>query len=374
MKYTTPGSLVFGGYDKQRCDFSKTKAPKFHFNMNSTSMNDYFRVSNFSIGLDLGSKDEVRYVPPGKEAIIDNNSIFIWLPKDICDKFASILGLSYDAKNRAYHIDDIPLSNIPNSTIIEHSFGFGMGSNINSRQPGSDYLELNKKAITMVKTVDPSTNSNLKHRRNTRYSLNFPIRPIPPEMDQIPILGDPFFHFACMLTDYEEMAFSITKAAAHWNATRQIIPINHNFDKSTTIIEHKLPKTAVISMSVLGSIMAVLFICVLPLWYRSRQKRRRTAAYKEKEIEVRKQKELKLKEDQHYMIGKSELEGQNSSLRNSIVLHETSGSPILEVEGAQVLEKEGNTLFELEATSLAELEAVAINRDSKWLVEKIERV
>lgn len=186
-----PGNLVLGGYDKSR--MGDGLEVKMNGNGNHTLIVGIQSIEyqpNRDVDTETYSMTADRQT--GFLATIDSTLPYLWLPDDICDKFAESFRLEYDEDSNVYTFNSSARSynNQQNATVV---FKIGQDENLNNQ---AATISLPWAAFNLESSAPPFTNS-------TPY---FPIRKSP---NGIFVLGRAFLQEAYIVVDFERENFTV---------------------------------------------------------------------------------------------------------------------------------------------------------------------
>jgi hypothetical protein len=209
--------------------------------------------------------------------------------------------------------------------------------NKTSARSGGPITRANIKAINLVNSAT--------HPLVREEKVYFPIKRIPSNTSQVPILGRPFFLAFCMFTDYERMKFSIVSQITSPNSRQRLVAAYGG--QGTTSSSDQLSRNAVIGRTVgavAGSFLIflafLLMLYLIPIILIRREKKRAMLGRKEIEFEDNPQLDGKA-------LGKSRSEAT-----------ELDGLHIYEMDAKIIPEMASNDLNELEGSHIVELDSI----------------
>jgi hypothetical protein len=338
-------SLVLGGYDKERCDFEHSDGfvQKFEISLQKGQFR-YFLIPDITIGIESKSINvSIPFIERGM--VLDNVTPFIWLPKSVCDQFASILNLTLDLDNDLYIWD---IANAPHW----------------EQENMSIHFDMSQSGTATTQWTAPRTRANIKTINLVNYAINplvqeekvyFPIKRIPSNESQIPILGRPFFQVFCMLTHYEKMEFSITPQITDPNSLQKLVPVlNENISSS-------FPKNLILNRTIIGAVFFIFIFLLIMVSIRFIFKRR------DKKIVMIKKGVIEF-EDKPQLDGKALVKPRPEEI-------ELDGLDICEMDagmdGEIIAEIDGEVIAEMVSDERHELEAPKFSgRNTVTVVER----
>ncbi|KAF2004331.1 acid protease, partial [Amniculicola lignicola CBS 123094] len=189
------GSLTLGGYDQ-----SRFRDQGVSITMPSTGNNTLVvGVQSIAVHPDPDVDDNeysfTKQNPNGFFAAIDSTLPYLWLPDDVCDKFANYFRLTYDSKQNLYLVNESSHThNIQQNATLGILVGATSGMSIESTTITLPYLafDLNLSAPTV--------------ENSTRY---FPLKKSP---TGVYVLGRTFLQEAYITVDYERSNFTVSPA------------------------------------------------------------------------------------------------------------------------------------------------------------------
>ncbi|KAF2666526.1 acid protease [Microthyrium microscopicum] len=255
------GSLVLGGYDSTRLQANKSLS--IHFGQ-SDSRPIIVGVQSIIASDSLNGTASMTSGTNGHLSLIDSSVPHIWLPRAVCDNFASNFGLFYDVNSDLYIINSTMHAKW-NST--NPTFTFKIGSTATDNGNGINI-------ILPYKAFDVSVAWPIY--ASTVY--NFPIRRA--ANDSQYVLGRTFLQQAHITVDYDRQNFTIAAAIFPDTSTSEnIITIKAPTTGSST---SKI-STGAIAGIVIGAIALLILAIGAFLFFR---KRKRSQARKAKVSEL----------------------------------------------------------------------------------------
>ena len=262
--FQTPGSLVIGGYDKARVESFDLPFPV------DNDSNGTLAVDVKSIIADNVFGGTLSMLPNGKSMTtsIDSTTSQLWLPKSVCDLFASAFGLKYDSYTELYLVNDTTHRQLKQTN---PSVTFTLGN--------SDSSSSTTNIVLPYAAFDLQAGIPLYN-----YSTNyFPIRVAANESQQV--LGRAFLQEAYIFVNWEAKHFQIGQAV-HQNHTTNIVPIypidstsgNGNTDSG-------LSTGAIVGIAVGACALIALAIGLAAFFVVRSRRRQRVAAHMGKDVE-----------------------------------------------------------------------------------------
>lgn len=249
---TSFGSLTFGGYDKSRFKGEVVNGSVFEIG------SDDYRDLNAPISSiwASGSFDgpTALLLDSPLLATIDSSVSQLYFPREICDSFERVFGLTYDSATDLYLVNDTSHEKLldlnPDITIT-------LRNNLNGSNPAYIYLPY---AALDLQVSYPMYNGTRNY---------FPIRR---SGSSKATLGRVFLQEAYVIADYERAKFSIHPAVTEQNLPApEIISIQP--PTSQNIPQQKMLSGSSIAGIVLGSLAAgvLIFASTYYLWRHSRK-------------------------------------------------------------------------------------------------------
>ncbi|KAF2004219.1 acid protease [Amniculicola lignicola CBS 123094] len=97
------GSLIFGGYDTSRFLIPKSTSPNLTFPFYTDISRDLLvGVSSITTSNTTSSSSETKLLENGIFALIDSTVPHLWLPEQVCEKFESAFGLTWNETTELY--------------------------------------------------------------------------------------------------------------------------------------------------------------------------------------------------------------------------------------------------------------------------------
>lgn len=184
----------------------------------------------------------------------------MWLPKDICDLFASAFGLQFDTSTGFYLVNSTTHRQLRQ---LNPTVTFTVGST--TKSSSTTTVELPYSAFDLQAGI-PLFNAT------TNY---FPLRIAANESQQV--LGRAFLQEAYLFVDWERDYFTIGQAI-HQNSTTQIVPVLSELyisGSSTPAHSHSLSTGAIVGIAIGGcAVVTAIVALVVIMLLRSRRKRR----------------------------------------------------------------------------------------------------
>lgn len=197
------GSLIFGGYDAAR--FTPNNVV---FTMTGDNLRD---IVLYVRGIaSTASSGNTTLMSTPEKVFIDSTVVDFWLPVDVCQKFESTFGLTYNSNLNRYFVNESShstlLSQNPNVTFTLADQQSG-GHTVDLVLPYAAF-DLNLSA--------PLINSSTPQRY-------FPLRQ--GQNDSMYTLGRAFLQEAYVTADYETRTFNVSQCVFDVNAQSQILAI-----------------------------------------------------------------------------------------------------------------------------------------------------
>lgn len=268
-------SLTLGGYDANRFvphnitfTLSSSKVPQAFINSITVTSPATSSTAATSVSL-LSAVDRVT-------AIIDSSTPFLWLPTTVCERFASALGLSYNATLNLYTFD----TNASQHDILAASnltFSFSL-SNFDA---STDLVTINLPyAAFDLQLIYPAIpNTHYGGADSTKFY--FPLRQALNEAQYT--IGRAFLQEAYIITDYERNNFSVYQAVHPLNSVdnTSIVAIlrpttstlTGNPPDMSTDSKSTFPKGAIIGSSVGAAALVFASITFCILLYRQHHRK-----------------------------------------------------------------------------------------------------
>lgn len=192
------GSFVLGGYDEARLNMDNSVSINMPSAQNTSLV---VGVQGISYRPNLNVEQNIKGITDanvkGFRATIDSTLPYLWLPKNVCDKFAEYFNLKYDNATNFYAVDSA--SGAQNNDQQDAVVTFKIGSD----PSGSD---ANHASITLPYSAFDLEHFNKDNRDNaTKY---FPIRR---STNGMFVLGRTFLQEAYIITDYGRQNFTIAQ-------------------------------------------------------------------------------------------------------------------------------------------------------------------
>ena len=216
-------SLTLGGYDANRFD-----PHDVHFSLNSTTRQPQVLVRAIT-----ASVSDVEQAPtewPSRSipllsfnesltAMIDSSTPYLWLPSQVCDRFASALNLTWNDTLKLYLFSDNDnLDNYRSSPDLSFTFTFSSADNTNNFGSPTNMSGI----VNITVSADAFIQSLQYPFMNISYGAPavpyFPLKRA--ENGGQLTIGRSFLQEAYMITNYETSTFSIHKARFPENPLR----------------------------------------------------------------------------------------------------------------------------------------------------------
>lgn len=263
-------SLTLGGYDANRLvphnvsfTLSSSKVPQTFINSITVTSPGTTNATATTVSL-LNTADRVT-------AIIDSSTPFLWLPATVCNRFASALGLSYNASLNLYTFD----SNASQHDILAASrlsFTFSLSDFASATESVNITLPYAAFDLKLIYPAIPNTNYG--DADSTKYY--FPLRQAANEAQYT--IGRAFLQEAYLIADYERNTFSVHQAVHVLDSigNMSLIAITRpssstltgNPDIPTADTKSGFPKGAIIGIALGALALATLSVALGLLLYR----------------------------------------------------------------------------------------------------------
>ena len=300
-------SLTLGGYDQSRFvpnnisfPFDPNDDRPLSLNLQSMVVHSSFNVSTNLLDL----MNTPIYVN------IDYTVPHLWLPKIVCDNFASEFKLEYDDSTDLYLVNDtihIKLQQM-NPTVT-----IGLGTTADPAQRVNVVLPYSAFDLQASHPIYPNTTNYFPIRRSQNASMY--------------TLGRAFMQEAYIKVDYERGNFSVHQALfPATNEKQEIVPIRGIDATASPKIQKRNLSPGIIAGIVIADILVLCLIVFTGLWLMRRRNRRRI-------LEQERNKEVPT----------------NGDLSDGSQC-EKDGDTIFEVDGS------GGSEFEIDGSGLSELQ------------------
>lgn len=247
------GSLVLGGYDRNRFDNTKNVSVPFYSDVSRDLL-----INVQSITTDHGSPSNL--LPGGSIPMyIDSTIAQIWLPEDACTAFEQAFGLTYDESSQFYLVNsslhDTLTETNPNVTFTVGSQTTG-GSTVDIVLPyGAFDLQ-----VTFPNVMNPNTSYYFPLKRaanDTQYTL-----------------GRTFLQEAYLIADYDNNNFTV--APCTWDSakvgTSSIKSILRANETSAATGDDSGSSTGAIAGGVVGGVVGAVAVIGGLIWFLRRRK------------------------------------------------------------------------------------------------------
>jgi hypothetical protein len=244
-----PSSLVIGGFDENRCNFSRTDQARFKFSRRQRPY-DHFRIPNMQIQFNASDIPQPLNFSL-QDVLIDTATPFIWLPSDIYNSIQESMGV---ISNTSFGVNFLPINNTNVNTWKGHQLkiNFIIPSALSTSQAPS--IISADPADWWKKITPPFTDTGISAK-------TVPIAMLP-NNQTTPVLGLSFFTYACMLANYDDETFAITSQGLRYDGATKIKSISENFAQKPPKASSKILAIA-ISLSVLVVLVIGLVGCLI---------------------------------------------------------------------------------------------------------------
>ena len=210
-------------------------------------------------------------LPTGIMAFVDSTEAQIWLPMEACQAFEKAFGLTYNATNGYYLVDDALHSRLQTQNA---SVTFTLGSTVSGGETVNITLPYNSFDLLLTPPVANLT-SNIKY---------FPLRRADNETQYT--LGRTFLQEAYLAVDWERQNFSISACSFSENTQQNLVAIQSPSNK-TTSGGSSTGKTVGIAVGVVVGVLVIAAAIGVFFWKKHQAKREaeREEAEKAKMIE-----------------------------------------------------------------------------------------
>jgi hypothetical protein len=274
--------LTLGGYDANRfiphnVTFSLNPDTNAQASINSIFVSSGVGSDNITVPIQLlQPSDRV-------SAIIDSSTPFLWLPGPVCDRFAQVLGLTYNNTLDLYTYDGNASQHhvLANSQL---SFTFSLSdlssspASVNITLPFAAFdLQLTYPAITNSTYGDPDASKNY-----------FPLRRALDDSQYT--IGRAFLQEAYLITDYERNLFSVHQAVhianplGNTNIVSIEQPTDTKFSSPGGSNSKSKPSIGAIVGIAIGTTLVLSLLSFCALFLRRRRRQRKMQSDDEKNI------------------------------------------------------------------------------------------
>lgn len=205
-------------------------------------------------------------LPSGIMAFVDSTEAQIWLPVEACQAFEKAFGLTYNATNGYYLVDNALHSRLQTQNA---SVTFTLGSTVSGGETVNITLPYNSFDLLLTPPVANLTSS-------TKY---FPLRRA--DNDTQYTLGRTFLQEAYLAVDWERRNFSISACTFPENMQQNLVAIQSPSDK-TTSGGSSTGKTVGIAVGVVVGVLVIAAAIGVLFWKKHKSKREREKEEAEK--------------------------------------------------------------------------------------------
>ncbi|KAI7199751.1 hypothetical protein D0869_08434 [Hortaea werneckii] len=271
--YASPvdyGSLVIGGYDKDRSQGSNLTIPLGGPNNQTLGVG----VVNILAENTANGTVSLWRDPSPLIAKIDSTVSQLWLPQSVCDLFASTFGLEFDNTTGLYLVNQTTHEQLllSNPSI---SFMIGPNTTDTSASAAADNLNI----VLPYAAFDLQADIPL-YNSSTDY---FPIRVAANETQYT--LGRTFLQEAYLFVDWERQNMTISQVV-HRNETAEIVPVKPpSLDSGGGTEDNGLGTGAIVGIAIGASAAIVLAVGFSVFFILRSQRRRKRAVALAKKVE-----------------------------------------------------------------------------------------
>ncbi|KAF2083810.1 acid protease [Saccharata proteae CBS 121410] len=251
-----PGSLILGGYDQ-----SRFASPDFSFTFASDDAKS-LTVGVQAILVSNSLQGVASMTLEGHLSVIDSTVSQIWLPEDVCARFESAFGLTYDSTTDLYLVNDTIHAQLLQ---LNPSITFKLGNSIYDSGSNSTNIVLPYAAFDLQATWPYYPNA-------TNY---FPIRRAANETQYT--IGRTLLQESYLVVDYERQNFTLAQTIFSDPLPDADIITIQSLNSTTPTTKAKSPSSlstgAIVGIAVAGAAVILIAIVAL-LLYRRRNNRR----------------------------------------------------------------------------------------------------